>query len=74
MDNLTPAQRKKNMQHIRSDNTAIEILLRRALWNRGYRYQKNCKELPGKPDIVLRKYKIAIFCDGEFFTEKIGRI
>ncbi len=70
MDNLTPAQRKKNMQHIRSDNTAIEILLRRALWNRGYRYQKNCKELPGKPDIVLRKYKIAIFCDGEFFHGK----
>ena len=58
------------MQHIRSDNTAIEILLRRALWNRGYRYQKNCKELPGKPDIVLRKYKIAIFCDGEFFHGK----
>ena len=67
MDNLTPDQRKKNMQHIRSDNTKIETILRKALWNKGYRYRKNYKDLPGKPDIVLAKYKIAIFCDGEFF-------
>ena len=67
MDNLTAEQRKKNMQHIRSDNTKIEAILRKALWNKGYRYRKNYTELPGKPDIVLTKYKIAIFCDGEFF-------
>ena len=66
MDNLTAEQRKKNMQHIRSDNTKIEAILRKALWNKGYRYRKNYTELPGKPDIVLTKYKIAIFCDGEF--------
>jgi len=65
MDNLTPDQRKKNMQHIRSDNTKIETILRKALWDKGYRYRKNYKDLPGKPDIVLTKYKIAIFCDGE---------
>ena len=70
MDNLTAEQRKKNMQHIRSDNTKIEAILRKALWNKGYRYRKNYTELPGKPDIVLTKYKIAIFCDGEFFHGK----
>ena len=69
-DVLSPAQRKKNMQHIRAKNTKIEIILRKALWNKGYRYRKNYKDLPGHPDIVLTKYKIAIFCDGEFFHGK----
>ena len=69
-DVLTPEQRRKNMQHIRAKDTKIEIILRKALWNRGYRYRKNYKDLPGKPDIVLLKYKIAIFCDGEFFHGK----
>lgn len=69
-DVLTPEQRRKNMQHIRSENTSIEVQLRKALWNNGYRYRKNYKELPGKPDIVLTKYKIAIFCDSEFFHGK----
>ena len=69
-DTLTPEQRRKNMQHIRSKDTEIEIILRRALWKKGYRYRKNYKELPGRPDIVLIKYKIAIFCDGEFFHGK----
>jgi len=59
-DVLTPEQRRKNMQHICSKNTKIEVILRKALWKRGYRYRKNYKELPGKPDIVLTKYKIAI--------------
>ena len=44
--------------------------LRKALWNRGYRYRKNYKELPGTPDIVIIKYKIAVFCDSEFFHGK----
>ena len=61
-DNLTVEQRKKNMQHIKSKDTKIEIALRKALWNKGYRYRKNYCLLPGKPDIVLTKYKIAIFC------------
>ena len=74
MDNLTPDQRKKNMQHIRSDNTKIETILRKALWDKGYRYRKNYKDLPGKPDIVLTKYKIAIFCDSEFFHGKYWEI
>ena len=70
MDNLTPAQRKKNMRNIKSKDTDIELLLRKELWRQGYRYRKNYKKLPGKPDIVLTKYKIAIFCDGEFFHGK----
>lgn len=69
-DVLTKEQRRKNMQHIKSTDTQIEVLLRKALWIKGYRYRKNYKELPGKPDIVLTKYKIAIFCDGEFFHGK----
>lgn len=52
------------MQHIRSKDTKIEGLLRKALWKKGYRFRKNYKELPGKPDIVFTKYKIAIFWDG----------
>ena len=58
------------MSHIRSKNTSIEVLLCKELRKRGYGYRKNYKELPGKPDIVLAKYKIAIFCDGEFFHGK----
>ena len=70
MDDLTSEQRKKNMQHIRSKDTEIERILRHALWKKGYRYRKHYKKIPGKPDIVLVKYKIAIFCDGEFFHGK----
>ncbi len=70
MDNLTTEQRKKNMQHIKSNDTGIELQLRKALWNKGYRYRKNYNELPGKPDIALTKYRIAVFCDGEFFHGK----
>ena len=58
------------MQHIRSKDTSIEVALRRALWQRGYRYRKNYKKLPGSPDIVLTKQRIVIFCDSEFFHGK----
>ena len=73
MDNLTKEQRRKNMQHIRSKDTSIEVKLRKALWHRGYRYRNNDKRLPGKPDIALAKYKIAIFVTASFFVEKTGR-
>ena len=58
------------MRKIHSKDTSIELLLRKALWHKGYRYRKNYKVLPGSPDIVLTKYKIAIFCDSEFFHGK----
>lgn len=60
----------KNMSHIRGKDTSIEVVLRKALWKKGYHYRKNFKKLPGRPDIVLTKYKIAIFCDSEFFHGK----
>lgn len=69
-DVLTKEQRHKNMKNIRGKDTKIEVILRKALCNKGYRYRKNYKKLPGSPDIVLTKYKIAIFCDGEFFHGK----
>lgn len=59
-----------NMRKIRSKDTSIELLLRKALWHKGYRYRKNYRALPGSPDIVLTKYKIAIFFDSEFFHGK----
>lgn len=70
MDNLTVEQRHRNMKNIHSKDTSIELKLRKALWHKGYRYRKNMKTLPGKPDIVFTKYKIAIFCDSEFFHGK----
>ena len=60
----------KNMSKIHSKDTSIELRLRKALWHKGYHYRKNYKALPGSPDIVLTKYKIAIFCDSEFFHGK----
>ena len=70
---LTKEQRHRNMASIKSKDTSIELLLRRQLWHKGYRYRKNDKNLPGKPDIVLTKYKIVIFCDSEFFHGKDWR-
>lgn len=69
-DVLTKEQRHKNMQQIRSKDTKPEIILRKALWKKGYRYRKNYKYLPGKPDIVITKYKICVFVDSEFFHGK----
>ena len=66
-DDLTPEQRRKNMQAIRSKDTSIELRLRKALWDRGIRYRKNYKKLIGKPDIAVTKYKIAVFCDSDYW-------
>lgn len=73
-DVLTKEQRHKNMKNIRSKDTSIELVLRKALWRKGYRYRKNYKLLPGRPDIVLTKYKIVIFCDSEFFHGKDWKV
>lgn len=62
--------RSENMSRIRSIETSIEIKLRKALWERGYRYRKNCKGIFGKPDICFLGKKIAIFCDSEFWHGK----
>ena len=66
-DDLTPEQRRKNMQAIRSKDTSIELRLRKALWEHGIRYRKNYKKLIGKPDIAITKYRIAVFCDSDYW-------
>lgn len=60
----------KTMRRVKGKDTSIEVILRKALWKKGFRYRKNCVKLPGKPDIVIPKYKIVIFCDSEFFHGK----
>ncbi|MHC1707420.1 MAG: very short patch repair endonuclease [Bacteroidales bacterium] len=70
MDVLTKEQRRKNMQAIRSKNTKIESRLAKALFSRGYRYRRNDSTVFGKPDISIKKYKLAIFCDSEFWHGK----
>lgn len=58
------------MQAIRSQNTKIEIKLGKALWAKGYRYRKNDKTVLGKPDFTIKRSKLAIFCDSEFWHGK----
>lgn len=67
MDVLTKEQRSKNMKAIKNKDTKIEVILRKALWQKGYRYRKNCKDVYGKPDIVFKKQRVAIFCDSKFW-------
>jgi DNA mismatch endonuclease (patch repair protein) len=55
------------MQSVHSTDTRPEVLLRKALWKRGIRYRKNYADLPGKPDIALTRYRIAVFVDGDFW-------
>ena len=55
------------MSAIKSKNTSPEMALRRILWSRGLRYYVNVPSLPGKPDIVFSRAKIAVFCDGDFW-------
>jgi DNA mismatch endonuclease Vsr len=70
VDKLTKEQRRKNMQAVKSKDSKIELAFGKALWNRGFRYRKNDKSVFGKPDFTLKKYKIAIFIDGEFWHGK----
>jgi len=67
MDYLTPQQRSKNMAAIHNKNTKPELIMRRGLWRRGFRYRLNHKRLPGHPDLVLRKYRTCIFINGCFW-------
>lgn len=67
MDNHTPEQRRRNMQAVKNTDSKIEVMLRKELWNRGLRYQKNSTKVYGKPDIVFIGKKVAAFCDSEFW-------
>lgn len=70
----TQEQISRNMSRIRGCNTGIELALRRELWRRRLHYRKNVASLPGKPDVVFAKYKLAIFCDGEFWHGRNWRV
>ena len=67
MDKLSSQQRSANMAAIRSKDTKPEMIVRRGLWQRGFRYRLNHKRLPGHPDLVLRKYRTCIFVNGCFW-------
>lgn len=67
MDKLTKEQRHRCMVSIRSKNTKPEVLVRKFLFDRGFRYRLNHPRLPGQPDLVLRKYRTAIFVNGCFW-------
>ena len=66
-DILTPQQRHSNMAAIHGKNTKPEVMVRKWLWSHGYRYRLNHPRLPGKPDIVMRKYRTCIFVNGCFW-------
>lgn len=67
MDVHSPEQRTFNMSKIKGENTKPEIRVRRWLWGNGYRYRLHVRDLPGKPDIVFRSRKVAIFVHGCFW-------
>lgn len=67
MDRITKQQRSYTMSRIANKATKPEMLVRHWLWNHGYRYRLNVKSVPGSPDIVMRKYRTAIFVNGCFW-------
>lgn len=71
-DSLTPTQRSENMRRIRGQDTKPEIALRSALHRQGFRFRKNDPRLPGKPDIVLPKYRTVVFVNGCFWHRHEG--
>lgn len=71
-DTMTPEQRHRTMAAIHGKNTKPEMIVRKFLWNNGFRYRLNHPRLPGKPDIVLRKYRTCIFVNGCFWHKHEG--
>ena len=71
-DKFTPEKRSWNMSRIKGKDTKIEVEVRKYLFSKGYRFRKNDKRYPGKPDIVLPKYHVAIFVHGCFWHRHEG--
>lgn len=71
-DVFTKEQRSKVMSHIRGKDNKPETMVRKYLWHHGFRYRKNDKSLPGTPDIVISKYRTAIFINGCFWHHHYG--
>lgn len=66
-DTLTPEQRRRCMQRVRTAGTDIELAVRAALHARGFRYRKNVRALPGRPDLVFAARRVVVFIDGDFW-------
>jgi len=66
-DNLTPEQRSYCMSRIKGKDTGLEMCVRSELHKRGFRFRKHVKDLPGKPDVVFTRAKVAVFIDGDFW-------
>ncbi len=71
-DIVSPEQRSRNMSAIRSKNTRPEIYFRKLLFSKGYRYRLNSNQVPGHPDIYLKKYNTAVFVHGCFWHRHDG--
>lgn len=71
-DTLSKEKRSWNMSRIRGKDTQIEIRVRKYLFSKGFRFRKNVTDLPGKPDIVLPKYKTVIFLHGCYWHRHQG--
>lgn len=63
----TKEQISFNMKQVKNKDSVIEVMLRKELWSRGLRYQKNVTDIFGKPDLVFKGKKVAVFCDSEFW-------
>jgi len=80
VDKLTPEERSKNMSRIQSKDTTPEMIVRKLIFSKGYRYRLHRKELPGKPDIILPSKKKIVFVHGCFWHQhnnpkcKIARV
>jgi DNA mismatch endonuclease, patch repair protein len=72
VDSLTPSSRSENMRRIRSKNTKPEMLIRRLVHAMGFRYRLHPRDLPGKPDLVFRRKKKAIFVHGCFWHQHLA--
>jgi len=72
VDSITNEKRSWNMSRIKSKDTKIEVLVRRYLFAKGFRFRKNDKRYPGKPDVVLPKYRVVIFVNGCFWHMHLG--
>ena len=71
-DRLSREKRSWNMSHIRNKDTEIEVKVRKYLFSKGFRYRKNDSRLPGKPDVVLPRYKTVIFVHGCYWHRHPG--
>jgi len=74
MSERDPAVTSKIMSSVRSEDTRPELLVRRRLWHRGYRYRKHYRKVEGNPDLAFPSVKLAVFIDGDFWHGNAWRV